>query len=217
MRQPMADTSAPDRLTLDDAGVTLVELIIYLAVSALFLGLLALMLVNGLRAQAQTTDRDTATGQSAVVSTSSLTSLRNATAFTVTSAGRAVVAKVALPGGGRECRAWVVTTGGDLRYRAEASTISLTDTSAWTVLVDGDPGGDGAHPSLAERDGDHPDGTPKFTPVDADGDGLTDAFSRNGQTLLIGLDITRGDSTVSLSNAVTAQAIIEGTDTLACW
>ena len=216
MHAPPTDSPVPRR-TRDDAGVTLVELIIYIAVSALFLGLLALMLVNGLRAQAQTTDRDTATGQSVVVSNSILTSLRNATTFTVTSAGRAVVAKVVLPGGGRECRAWVVTTGGDVRYRAAASTISLSDTSAWTVLVDGDPGGDGAHPSLSRRDGNNPDGTPKFTAVDADGDGLTDAFSRSGKTLSIGLDITRGDSTVALSNAVTAQATTEGTDTLACW
>ena len=191
MHAPPTDSPVPRR-TRDDAGVTLVELIIYIAVSALFLGLLALMLVNGLRAQAQTTDRDTATGQSVVVSNSILTSLRNATTFTV-------------------------TTGGDVRYRAAASTISLSDTSAWTVLVDGDPGGDGAHPSLSRRDGNNPDGTPKFTAVDADGDGLTDAFSRSGKTLSIGLDITRGDSTVALSNAVTAQATTEGTDTLACW
>lgn len=202
----------------DDDGVTLIELIIYLAVSALFLGLLALMLVNGIRAQAQTTDRDTATGQSAVVSNSMLTSLRNATAFTITSAGRAVVAKVVKTNGARECRAWVVTTGGDVRYRAAASTISTADTSSWTVLVDGDAAsGDGAHPSLARRDGSNPDGTPRFAPVDADGDGLTDAFSRIGQTLSIGLDITRGDATVKLSNAVTAQATLEATDTLACW
>ena len=78
----------------DDDGVTLVELIISIAVSALFLGLLALMFVNGLRAQAQTTDRDTATGQSVVVTHSLLTSLRNADLFQITSAGRALIAEV---------------------------------------------------------------------------------------------------------------------------
>lgn len=202
----------------DDDGVTLVELIIYLAVSALFLGLLALMFVNGLRAQAQTTDRDSATGQSVVVGNSIQTSLRNATAFTITSANRALIAKVSTPGGGRECRAWVVTTGGDVRYRVAASVISTSDTSTWTVLVDGDAAsGDGAHPSLSRRDGNHPDGTPKFVPIDADGDGKTDAFSRSGQSLTIGLDIVRGDATVAVSNGVTAQAVVEGTDTLTCW
>ena len=202
----------------DDDGVTLVELIVSIAVSALFLGLLALMFVNGLRAQAQTTDRDTATGQSVVVTHSLLTSLRNANAFTITSAGRAVVAEVSTADGGRECRAWVVTTGGDVRYRAAASVISTADTTSWTVLVEGDPAtGDGAHASLTRHDGTNPDGTPRFAPVDADGDGLTDAFSRSGQTLTFGFDVVRGDSTVSVSNAVTAQASVEGTDTLTCW
>ena len=202
----------------DDDGVSLVELIITIAVSALFLGLLALMFVGGLRAQAQTTDRDTATGQSAIVTNSLLTSLRNASAFTITSAGRAVVAEVTRPDGGRECRAWAVTTGGDVRYRAAASVISTADTTTWSVLVDGDPAsGDGARPSLSRRDGSHPDGTPRFVPVDADGDGLTDAFSRSGQTLTFGIDIVRGDATVAVSNAVTAQATVEGTDTLTCW
>lgn len=205
-------------MTGDDDGVTLVELIITIAVSALFLGLLALMFVNGLRAQAQTTDRDTATGQSVVVTNSLLTSLRNANAFTITSAGRAVVAEVSTPDGGRECRAWAVTTGGDVRYRAAASVISTADTSAWTVLIDGDPvTGDGAHAALTRRDGSNPDGSPRFVPVDADGDGLTDAFSRSGQTLSFGLEIVRGDATVAMSNAVTAQASVEGTDTLTCW
>lgn len=202
----------------NDEGVTLVELIVYIFVSALFLGLLALMFVNGLRAQAQTTDRDAATGQATVVSNSIVSSLRNATAFTITSANRMVIAKVSAPGGGRECRAWAVTTGGDVRYRVAASAISTADTSAWTVLVDGDAAsGDGAHPSLSRRDGNHANGTPRFTRVDADGDGLTDAFSRNGSTLSIGLDITRGDATVAVSNGVTAQAVIDGTDTLTCW
>nr|BFF11071.1 hypothetical protein GCM10025699_23740 [Microbacterium flavescens] len=205
-------------MNADDDGVTLVELIIYIVVTSLFLGLLALMFVNGLRAQAQTTDRDSATGQSNVVSNSIQSSLRNATAFTITSANRALIAKVSTPGGGRECRAWVVTTGGDVRYRVAASAISTSDTSAWTVLVDGDAAsGDGAHPSLSRRDGTHADGSPRFVPVDADGDGLTDAFSRSGLTLSYGLDVTRGDATVSLSNGVTAQAFVEGTDTLTCW
>lgn len=205
-------------MTHDDDGVTLVELIIYLAVSALFLGLLALMFVNGLRAQAQTTDRDSATGQSIVVSNSILTSLRNATAFTITSANRALIAKVSTPGGGRECRAWVVTTGGDVRYLVSTSAISTADTSAWTVLVDGDAAsGDGAHPSLSRRDGSYADGRPKFVKIDADADGLTDAFSRSGQTLTLGLEFTRGDATVKVSNGVTAQAAIDGTDPLTCW
>ena len=206
-------------MNADDDGVTLVELIIYIVVTSLFLGLLALMFVNGLRAQAQTTDRDSATGQSNVVSSSIQTSLRNATAFTITSANRALIAKVSTPGGGRECRAWVVTTGGDVRYRVAASgPISTSNTSTWTVLVDGDAAsGDGAHPSLSRRDGTDASGKPKFVPIDADGDGLTDAFSRNGQTLSYGLEITRGDATVVVSNGVTAQAAIEGTDTLTCW
>lgn len=202
----------------DDAGLSLVELLVYAAVSALFLGLLASLFISGIRAQAQTTDRDTATGNATAVSDSILTSLRNASAFTITGANRALIAKVSLPGGAFECRAWVITTGGDVRYRESATTISIADTTTWARLIDGDTAtGSGATPSLARRDGSHADGSPRFTRVDANADGLTDAFARTGQTLSIGLDITMGDAVVPVSNGVTAQAITDGTSTTSCW
>ncbi|KRB37600.1 hypothetical protein [Microbacterium sp. Root180] len=202
----------------DDSGLSLVELLVYAAVSALFLGLLALMFVNGIQAQAQTTDRDTATGRASAVSDSILTSIRNASAFTIVGANRALIAKVSTAGGGFECRAWVLTTGGDVRYTTSSSAISTGSTTGWALLVDGDPAtGSGATASLARRDGNHLDGSPKFTPIDADGDGLTDAFSRTGQTLSIGLQITLGDADVPVSNGVTAQATTDGTSTTACW
>lgn len=202
----------------DDSGLSLVELIIYAAVSALFLGLLASLFIGGIQAQAQATDRDSATGRAGVVSDSILTSIRNSSAFTITGGNRALIAKVSLPGGAFECRAWVVTTGGDVRYRESASAISIASTTSWTRLVRGDTStGSGAIPSLSRRDGSNADGSPRFTRVDANGDGLTDAFSRTGQTLSIGLDISLGDTVVPLSNGVTAQAITDGTSTTACW
>lgn len=202
----------------DDSGLSLVELLVYSAVSALFLGLLALMFVNGVQAQAQTSDRDTATGRAGVVSDSILSSIRNASAFTILGANRALVAKVSTAGGAFECRAWVLTTGGDLRYTASPSAISIASTTGWTILVDGDSAtGSGATASLNRRDGSHADGSPRFTRIDADGDGLTDAFSRTGQTLSIGLQISLGDADVPVSNGVTAQAATDGTSTTACW
>ena len=93
----------------DDAGVTLVELIIYMVVGLLLLSLMAGLFANGLSSQAQTTDRDTATGKATVVTDSLQTSIRNATAVNPSSGtGKTIVALVATGTSGWECRAWKI-------------------------------------------------------------------------------------------------------------
>jgi hypothetical protein len=89
-----------------DDGITLVEMLVTSFVATLFLGMLALLFANGIQAQAQTTDRDTATGKAGVLSNSVLTSIRNASVFTVTDSGRGLIAKVATGATGWQCRAW---------------------------------------------------------------------------------------------------------------
>lgn len=172
-----------------DSGVMIVELIIYIVVSALFLGLLALMLINGIRAQAQTTERDLATGTSGFVSNSLLTSIRNAQSFTVVDDGTGLIAKVASGGSGWECRAWALT-GGGLRYASSAGALSTSDASTWAVIA---PGATGTLAAGA-------------------------AFASDGSRgLTIGLRIVNGEADISVSNGVTAQAVSDGTDTTSCW
>lgn len=198
----------------DDAGITLVELIVYVAVSALLLGFLAVTFVNGIGAQAQATDRDNATGATNAVSSSILASIRNSTDFTVTGAGQTLIAKVARPGAAPVCRAWAVTTDGDVRYKESAAVFSTADVRTWSRLVDGRQGA--AVGALAVRSGSNPDGTPRFARVDADGDGRADAFARSGATLSFAIAVTRGETTVSATNAVASLASNTATGS-PCW
>lgn len=131
MRADRADPPA-------EAGVTLVELIVYLAVGAIILSLMAGLLINGLSSQAQTTDRDTATGRAAVVTNSLQTSIRNAVGFSPASgATNTVVAVVATGASSWQCRAWALTNGGDLVYKSDDDKFDTTSTSGWTVLASG--------------------------------------------------------------------------------
>lgn len=122
----------------DDAGVTLVELIIYMVVGLLLLSLMAGLFANGLSSQAQTTDRDTATGKATVVTDSLQTSIRNATAVNPSSGtGKTIVALVATGTSGWECRAWSLTSSGALMYKAAASQFSTSSTTGWATLATG--------------------------------------------------------------------------------
>ncbi|MCT9821611.1 prepilin-type N-terminal cleavage/methylation domain-containing protein [Microbacterium sp. W1N] len=119
----------------DDEGMTLVELIVVIAVSALFVGLLAGLFINGIKAQEQATARDRATGQANVVSSSIGSSVRNAVAVRVSGSGSRLDARVLTAAGGFECRAWVLD-GTALRYSAGATPRSSA-VSGWTPLATG--------------------------------------------------------------------------------
>lgn len=171
----------------DDAGMTLVELIMYILLSALFLGLLATLFATTLTAGQQTRNRDTATGTAQVVSESLQTSVRNAALVRVDGAQlRAVVATGASQW---ECRAWALQSG-ELRYRASASAIPVgTATTGWTVLARGVVGTKAA-------------GSPfVLSSVDS---------------VSIGYRVTVGEASVDITSAATAQAKSEGSIP-ACW
>lgn len=175
-------------LRTDEGGITLVELLVALFISALVLGLLALMFANGLRAQTQATDRDRATGAGNVMSNSLLTSIRNASEFRVID-GRGLIAKVATGGTDWECRAWALGDG-ELRYRASRTALSTVDTSEWGAIARG-------------VSGTLPGGR---------------AFAAAGdRALSIGIQVVSGETTIPFTNGVTAQAVDDGTDTTPCW
>lgn len=171
----------------DDAGMTLVELIMYILLSALFLGLLATLFATTLTAGQQTRNRDTATGTAQVVSESLQTSVRNAAIVRVDGAQlRAVVATGASQW---ECRAWALQSG-ELRYRASTSAIPVgTATTGWTVLARGVVGTKAA-------------GSP-FVLSSSD-------------SVSIGYRVTVGEASVDITSAATAQAKSEGS-VPACW
>lgn len=170
------------RLRHDDAGVTLVELIVAMVVGLLFLSLVAGLLVNGISAQAQTADRDTATGAATDVASSLQTSLRNASAVSPSSGtGNTLVALVATGSTGWQCRAWVLTSGGSLMYKSASAQFSTASTAGWTALATGITG--------------------SFS-----GGAMFRASSST--QLAYSFTLTVGSSTVPITGGVTAQAVM---------
>ena len=179
----------PRRAYGDDGGTTLVELIVYIFASGLFVGLLALLFVNGLAAQQQTTERDRATGSINVVSASLQSSIRNATDVAVDGSGRRIDAVVITPSGAFECRSWALDPTGALRYSAGESARDAAP-GGWRVLVDGAVG------TLAGGA----------------------AFAAHGSRGIdVGISVSVGDSKVAMTNGVTAQAVATAGGAPACW
>jgi Tfp pilus assembly protein FimT len=119
-----------------EAGVTLVELIIYVVIAALVTGLMAGIFINGLHSQTAATDRDTATGKAGVVTSSLQQSLRNATTVSpATGTTNTLIAVVATGTSSWQCRAWALTATGDLVYKSSSSAFSVVSTAGWTVLA----------------------------------------------------------------------------------
>jgi hypothetical protein len=126
----------------DDAGITMVELIIGAALAALFLGLMVSIFITGMRTEASTRERDSATGQAQVITESIQASVRNADLFTID--GAVLRARVATGASDWECRAWALTPDGALMYTTSTAAIG-TDPAGWAVLATGvtgtEPGG----------------------------------------------------------------------------
>lgn len=142
----------------DDAGLTLVELLISLFVGAVLLSLVATVFASSLQSNAATRDRDLATGRAQAISTSLITSIRNARAVTVqdlTDGATVLRALVAKGGSAWECRAWAVVdletsdaggrrAGADGRSELRMLTstplavgaTAPTPTASWGVLAD---------------------------------------------------------------------------------
>jgi hypothetical protein len=161
--------------------MTLVELIIYGAISAVVLSLLATLFASSLSAEAQTRDRDTATGGAQVVMSSLQSSIRNASEMRVD--GDVVRAVVATGASGWSCEAWALQ-GDRLLYRSSESAIALPDASGsgWATLVSGVSGAKNGSP-----------------------------FSIAGRTLNVSLAVKAGATTVPAAGHVLAQAKQSGT------
>lgn len=95
----------------EQAGLSLVEVILYSTLSALVLTVLAGLFSATLQAQAVALQMDAATGAAEVLQAS----VRNASEIQVTSSTR-LVARVADGVSGWQCRAWELTPKGELVY-----------------------------------------------------------------------------------------------------
>lgn len=167
--------------TSDDDGMSLVELIIYGAVTAVLLSVLATLFASSLSAEAQTRDRDTATGRSQAVMSSLQSSIRNASDMRVD--GNVLRAVVATGASGWACEAWAVA-GERLLHRTSSAPISLPDASGtgWATLADG---------VSAARTGA--------------------SFAISGRTVDVSLTVTAGASTLPAAGEILAQAKQSGT------
>lgn len=132
-------TASTARLA-DDAGLSLLEVIIYMLVSAVFLGLVGTIFITTIQANASSVNRDLSAGRAQVVSTSLSASVRNAADIEVQSSGTIARAVVARGTSGWECRAWAFHEG-NVRMTTYATlasgTSAPTPSSSWGVLSDG--------------------------------------------------------------------------------
>lgn len=170
----------------DDSGISLVELIIVIAVSSLLVSLFAVTFVTSLTAQRETADRGAATAELNAATASITESVRGSIDATVSESGRRLDAKVLLTDGATwECRAWQVD-GGDLRYSAGSTARPALD-STWVSVASGVDG-------------------------NLTGGG---AFEESGTRISLGLEISRGDVTVAVTDGAISQVVSAGGPS--CW
>lgn len=119
-----------------ETGMSLVELIVAMAVSALLLGVIAAIFGQGLAAQAQQASRNTATAQLDAVSAYLNESIRNSTTARVSESGsRLDLTVVVVNEAGTayyECRAWKIS-GETLWYSSGTTAPAFTTT--WAKLA----------------------------------------------------------------------------------
>ncbi|MEE9964942.1 MAG: hypothetical protein K4304_07580 [Propionicimonas sp.] len=126
-------------ITDPEAGISLVEVIMYSTLTVLVLTVVGSLFFVGFQTQAVTGDRDAATGAAQVVANSLQSSISNASVVQVTST--TAVARVATGDTGWRCEAWALTSDHTIVYRSSDTAITDTDFTAWTVLATGVSGG----------------------------------------------------------------------------
>lgn len=136
---------AGSRRPRSESGMSLVELIVAMGVSALLLGVIAAIFGQGLLAQQQQTARDSATGKLNVASSFLNESLRNGVAARVLpSDPTRIDVKVRMPqyaadgtetSVSYECRAWVIADNQIWYSHGAAPRGVFSASSGWTSLI----------------------------------------------------------------------------------
>lgn len=193
--------SAACRSLRGEEGISLPEVIVYIAISVVVLAGLTGLFTAGLSAHADTEARDTATGTIGVAVNSLQANVRNSSKIQVN--GTSLRARVAIGNAAAwECRAWSLA-GGTLFYKAAGGPITLPATFAdyaaegWTDLTNGVGGVSGTLTNASVSD----------LP-----------FVQSGTRLLFGLEVLAGDAGtgVALEGSVAPHAAGVGSPT-ECW
>lgn len=126
-------------ITDAEAGISLVEVIMYSTLTVVVLTVVASLFFVGFQTQAVTGDRDAATGAAQVVANSLQTNISNASA--VQSTATTVQARVATGDAGWMCEAWALTSDHTVVYKTSDAPITDSDYATWSVLATGATGG----------------------------------------------------------------------------
>lgn len=173
--------------TGSDTGMSLVELIVVVLISGLFLSVLAMIFGNGLAAQQRATERDAATAQLNAVTASVVESVRASAGTRVTASGQRLDAKVLRADGTSwECRAWQVQ-GTELRYSAGSTARPAVSTS-WKSLASGVSGALSAGAAFEQG---------------------------AGKRVTVGIELVRGETSIIVNDGAVAQVVQSGGP--ACW
>lgn len=124
------DTAPP----ASDAGVTLIELIMYMIISALIASVIVMMLVNTLRTQSNVTSETTATTRGALVASTLERSMRNALAFSVSADGSTLLVRTSLDNS-LVCQGFALSTSSGAKF-TQTST-ALPASSTWPTWQTG--------------------------------------------------------------------------------
>lgn len=137
-----------DQRSPDDAGITLVELLVYILLSVIVLTIVGSILINSFRAESQVRDAAESASTAQLVAESLGRGIRNASAVEVSApdAGSLMVRTRSIDGsasGSWFCQAWI-WTGAELRTTRSTTAITATPDAAalatWTLLArDVDP------------------------------------------------------------------------------
>ncbi|WP_269454405.1 type II secretion system protein [Microbacterium sp. TNHR37B] len=169
-----------------ESGMSLIELLVVIVVSGIVLSVVAAVFVNGWTAQQQASARNAATAELNAITADVTESVRNATVTRVSAGGTRLDAKVlGADGATWQCRAWHLDAG-RLRYSSGTSARSAS-SAAWTAIASDVRG--------------------TFT--------AGAAFSSSGTRVSIGLRMTRGDVSVTITSGAAAQVVQAGGPS--CW
>jgi len=148
MRNPAtARRSVSDGRAQSESGVSLVELLAYMMLSVVILGIIGSILINGLRTEAivRTANQSTSAGQLALESIQR--GVRNSSGFAVSvpeNRDQDQVVMVRTAGGAEDivytCQAWYYSAS-ERTIRTETSPdgtpVSIENLSTWTLIVEG--------------------------------------------------------------------------------
>ncbi|GAA1948779.1 prepilin-type N-terminal cleavage/methylation domain-containing protein [Microbacterium deminutum] len=115
----------------DDAGITFIELLVYLVLLGIFSAVFVTIFVNTWTAQASVSSQTRATMRGQLVSSEIERAMRNAVAFTISPDGSTLQVRTSLTGS-RECQAFALSASG---ARMIVSTSPVT-SSVWPIWQD---------------------------------------------------------------------------------